>query len=81
MDTQLLKVRAVSFGWGLFSLIIIAISGVLLSPDFSALVKANFGDSAFVGFALLLVPEVVKHLRNLAEVKKLGGGDKKIFLI
>ena len=82
MDKNLLKIRFVSFGWGVFSLIVLAIVGVLSSPAFKELVLTNFGSSVWTGFLFLLLPELVKHLRNLAEIKKLGGlEDKKIFLI
>ena len=81
MDKNLLKIRAVSFGWGVFSLFVMAIAGVLMSPAFKELVLDNFGSSVWTGFLFLLLPELVKHLRNLAEVKKLGSEDKKIFLI
>ena len=80
---DLVKIRLVSFGYGLLSLIAIALVGVLASPEFSELIKTNFGNSAFTGFLLLLVPEIVRHLRNLAVMKKLGGvkEDKDFFLI
>ena len=78
---DLIKVRAVSFFYGFVSLVGLAITGVLLSPEFSALVKDNFGNSALTGFLLLVIPEMVKHVRNKIEIKKLGSEDKKIFLI
>ena len=81
MDSQLIKIRLVSFGYGLASLLGLAVIGVLLSPDFAALVKANFGDGVVSMFVLLLVPEVIKHLRNLIETKKLGAAGTKVFLI
>ena len=75
------RVRLISFGYGLLSLIILALVGVFASPDFSLLVKTHFGDSVFTGFLLLLVPELIKHLRNLAELKKLGADGKRPILI
>ena len=69
---NLLKIRLVSFGYGLLSLIVVALAGVLASPEFSELIKTNFGSSAFSGFALLLIPELFKHARNLIEARKLG---------
>lgn len=81
MNNQLLKLRLVSFGWGLASLVGLAIVSVLLSPDFAALLKANFGDGVFTMFTLLLVPEVAKHIRNLIEAKKLGATGKEPFFI
>ena len=75
------KVRLISFGWGVVSLILIAIAGVLVSSDFSLLVKTHFGDSVLTGFFLLFIPELAKHFRNLAELKKLGAKDEKVLLI
>ena len=79
--TDLYRVRLISFGYGLLSLILMALAGVLVSPDFSALVKTHFGNSAVIGFLLLLVPELAKHLRNLATLKKLGAEGKQPLLI
>ena len=78
--SDLYKIRALSFMYGLGSLIILAIGGVIISPDFATLVKTNFGDSALVGFLLLLAPEVARHLRNLAALKKLGSHEKVILI-
>lgn len=82
MSKDLIKVRLVSFGWSFVSLVVLALAGVLMSSEFRNLLTANFGEGLFTSFLLLVIPELVKHLRNLAEIKKLGGlEDKNIFLI
>ena len=81
--SDLLKVRVTSFLWTAASILAGAVGVALLSPEFSSLVKEALKNSpALAGFVLLVIPEVVKHIRNLAEVKKLGSAeDKKVFLI
>ena len=81
MDTNLLKIRAISFFYGFASLVGLAIVGVLVSPEFVALIKAHFGSGIFTSLLLLLVPELVKHLRNLSTIKKLGAKEGKYFLV
>lgn len=77
---DLIKIRIISFSYSFGTLLILAVIGVLVSDDFSSLVKGNFG-SGFAGtLILLLTQEFAKHLRNLAVTKQLGG-DKKIILI
>mgnify|MGYP001596300803 CR=1 FL=1 len=80
LNNDLVRIRLVSFAYGLASLVGLAILGVLVSPDFAALVKAHFGNGFFATLILLLVPEVAKHIRNLIETKKLGS-TKRPFLI
>ena len=80
--SDLYRVRVQSFLWSLGSLVLIAVAGVLVSPDFASLVKTNFGDTAVTGFFLLFLPEVAKHFKNLAALKKLGADySKKVILI
>ena len=74
------RVRIQSFLWSFGSLVLIAIAGVLVSSDFATLVKTNFGDTAITGFFLLFVPEVAKHIKNLAALKKLGSHEKVILI-
>ena len=80
MNPQL-KVRLISTVYSFLSLVIMAVAGVFVSPDFSVLVKANFGNSALVGFFLLLMPELAKAIRNYAILNKLGSAKEKPFLI
>ena len=70
--TDLYRVRIQSFLWSFGSLILIAVAGVLVSSDFATLVKTNFGDTAVTGFLLLFVPEIAKHMKNVAALRKLG---------
>jgi len=79
--SDLYRVRIKSFSWSFLSLILMALAGVLVSQDFSALVKTNFGDTAFIGFLLLLIPELTKHFVNLAALKKLGAKGERPLLI
>lgn len=76
MDKSLLKIRAVSFFYGFLSLLGLALVGVLSSQEFMSLVKENFGQTIFTSFLFLLLPELIKHGRNVLEVKKLGSKEK-----
>jgi hypothetical protein len=66
INLELLWVRLVSFAYSFAGLAITAIGGVVLSPDFAALVQQNFGNGALTALALLVVTELAKHARNLA---------------
>ena len=79
--TDLYRVRIQSFLWSFGSLTLIAVAGVLVSSDFATLVKTNFGDTAITGFFLLFVPEIAKHIKNLAALKKLGATGEKVILL
>lgn len=83
-DTQkLIKIRLISFGYGFASLLGTALIAVLLSEQFRTLVFSNFGDSFLAGFIMLIVPEIVKQIRNMTKLGKLGARstDEDIFLI
>lgn len=69
MNTQLIKARLISFGWSILSLVGTTIAGVLLSPDFAALVTQNFGQGVVSTLILLAVTELVKHVRNVQVLK------------
>lgn len=69
---DLITVRLKSFGYSLLAFAVTGVLGFLVSPEFSALVTENFGDSVATTLVLLIVPEVVKHLRNLSVVSKFG---------
>lgn len=70
MEQSLLKARFISFVYSLGSLIGLAIAGVLLSPEFAALVNEYFGTGVSASLILLFGTEVAKHLRNLSVIKK-----------
>ena len=77
---DLIKIRFLSFGYGALSLILMAVAGVLLSPEFSTLITDNFGGSFITGLLLLFIPELAKHIRNLAKTKKLGSKEKVLLI-
>lgn len=82
METNLIKTRLISFGYSLLSLILTAFVGVLASPDFATLVQTNFGGGITATLILLVVTELVKHLRNVKVINKLGkvGGGKNVII-
>jgi hypothetical protein len=73
MDEKLLLVRTKSFLYSLLGFTVVGVLGFLASPDFANLIVANFGESAVTSLVLLVVPEVVKHIRNLQAIKQFGG--------
>lgn len=81
METDLVKTRIVSFGWSALSLFVVAIAGVLASNDFRTLIFQHFGNTFYTSLALLFIPEIVKHLRNLAVTRKLGSRRDSVILI
>lgn len=84
MDVDLITLRLKSFAYQAGSLIAVAVIGVLASPEFLELVQEAAGNGIIGALAVLLIPELVKHLRNLQVLKKaeLGGeGDDDIVLI
>lgn len=74
MDTNLIKVRLVAFGYEAGSLLLTAILGVLVSSDFSQLVTEHFGMGVLASVILLGISAGVKHLRNLRVLKKFSLG-------
>lgn len=64
-DWELIKTRALSFMWSLLSLAGTALTAMLLSPDFANIVTNNFGTGATGMLILMVVTELVKHLRNM----------------
>lgn len=73
MNTPL-KVRLISFGYSLLSLVGVAIVGVFTSQDFAVLVTQHFGQGIISTLILLAVTEAVKHIRNLSVLKQAGLG-------
>lgn len=72
---ELWKVRLVSFGWSCLSFFATGLVTMLASDDFRALIENNFGGSVFGTLLVLLVTELVKHLRNTQLLKsyQVGG--------
>ena len=69
---ELITIRLKSFGFSLLGVAITGVLGFLSSADFATLVSTNFGEGAATTLVLLVVTEVVKHLRNLSVLKKFG---------
>lgn len=70
MDVNLIKARVAAFAWEAFSLILVAVTGVLSSDEFRALITEYTGETVFGSLALLVLAGIVKHLRNLSVLKK-----------
>lgn len=73
---DIIKVRFVVFGYQLLSLVVVALTGVLASPEMRTLITENFGESVGASLILLGVNALVAHMRNLSIINKVGGGDK-----
>ena len=74
---ELIKIRVISFAYQLATAIAALVAAYLLSSDFAALVQEHFGTVA-ASLVSLVIPEIVKHLRNVRVVKgwRLGGGNQ-----
>lgn len=70
-----LRLRVTAFLTGLLSLIGTALIGVLLSPEFMALVSTHLAEFSWGGFALLIVNGLVNHLRNKYKEGQVGSMD------
>ena len=83
MDTNLLKMRVISFAYGAGTLMALAVVAVLASDQMQSLISEHFGTGFFGTVISLLVIELVKHIRNLKVLKdaKLGGEGKNVILI
>jgi energy-coupling factor transporter transmembrane protein EcfT len=80
MNPQL-KIRLVSFGYGLASIFGTALIAVLLSEQFRTLIFENLGDTFWSGLIMVIIPEIVKAIRNAAKLGKLGARSDDDFLI
>lgn len=70
MQDQLLSIRIKSFGISLIATALIAISGYVLSADFSSVVTEHFGTTVGSTIALLVVRELASHFRNKYQLGK-----------
>jgi len=79
MNKVLIKTRLISFAYGGGTLLLLALIAVLSSPEFQALVSEHAGTGFFGTVAVLLLMELVKHLRNLHVLKgqDYGGEEEK----
>lgn len=86
MDFDLIKVRVISFLFGLVTLVVGGIITALLTlftgPEFQTLVTAHFGEGAVASLIFLFVQQLVAHIRNIAVLKKyteqLGSPDEVV---
>ena len=83
MDKVLIETRLKSFGYGIVTIIGLAVVSALSSPEILALITENFGNGTAGILVTLFVTEIVKHLRNLKVLKdaQLGGEGKAVTLI
>lgn len=70
MDYDLIKIRAISFGWELLGLALTLLATMFSSSEFSALVQAHFGDTIISSIILLATSGLIKHLRNIEVIKQ-----------
>lgn len=72
-DLHLLKIRAISFGYDAVSLLLTVLVATLASPQFADIVNEHFASTGFAGIILIVIANLVKHLRNLDIVQDVGG--------
>lgn len=86
MTNQLWQIRVKAFAVQAGSLVGVAVIGVLLSPEFRALVEANFGTGFVTSSVVLFITGLVSHISNkiaLGRAKRLGArlSDPDVILI
>ena len=82
VNTDLIVARLKAFGFEAGSLILTAIMGVLISPEFSALISTHFGTGVITSVVVLAISGFAKNYYNEMQIKKLGAvGDRPRFLI
>lgn len=76
MEYELIKIRVLSFAYQFGTTVALLVVGYVSSPDFAALVQEHFGTIA-ASLVSLLIPELVKHLRNVRVLGewRLGASD------
>lgn len=70
MTYDLIMARVIAFLYEAGTLIVLAVLGVLVSPEFQSVVTSHFGDSVTASLIMLAVTGLVKHVRNLSALKK-----------
>ena len=78
---KLFKTRLISFGYSFLTFALVVGGGFVFSDGFKEWIFSNFGTSAWTSLFFLLSQEVVKHLRNVAKLGKLGAQEDDIILI
>ena len=81
MDNKLIQARIKAFFVQFGSMLLTALAGVVLSPEFKALLTEHFGTGFGVAAALLLITGVASHVANKMALKKLGARDSDVILI
>ena len=84
MDQHLIVIRLKSFFWSALAILIGAVAIAVVSPEMKAIIMESSGGGVVGTMAVLMLPEIAKHLRNLAVIKKakkLGaiGGEARTF--
>lgn len=81
-NTNLWKARLISFGYSFVTLLVSLLLFLLSADGFREWVFANVSNTTLAGFIILVAPEIIKHLRNVQQVKKLGakGADDIIII-
>lgn len=69
---DLYKLRLISFGWSVLSLVTTVVVGALASPEFATIVTQHFGTGAVSMLVLMGVTELVKHVRNVRVLNTAG---------
>lgn len=64
MQNTLWSIRLKSFGYSAGTIILAGILTTLVSPDFLNLIVQNFGGTIWSTLAILIIPEIVKGIRN-----------------
>lgn len=80
MNTELITLRLKSFGIQAGMFLLVAVVGAISSSEFREIVVSNAGTGVWGTLAALVLDGVVKHLHNLNLDKRLGSGEKKIYL-
>lgn len=69
---KLWKARLISIGYSFVTLLGSLLLFLLSADGFREWVFANVGNTTLAGFIILIAPEIIKHLRNVKKLGKLG---------
>jgi len=69
MENKLWQARVSAFLIQAGSLVIVAVTGVVLSEEFRTLVTEHFGNTFITSSALLFLTGLVSHVRNKSYIK------------
>lgn len=68
INLDLLAVRIKAFLFEAGSLCAVVLAGVLVSPEFQAIVTAHFGNGLVTSLIVLLLAGLAKHVRNVSAI-------------